>query len=450
MELFGLVSFIDEYVFADAGSYKAQFSRLSGNNAENYEDLKQRLSKVCQRTLRKQVAEYVKYTNRIPLTQEYTPSEKERQLYGKMMGYLSRKEIYAFSPQNRALMTLILMRLLGSSSFAIAGTIKSLMKKLIVIIKSGKIERKVSDIDVDPDLVEELEDELEDSDEQVIVKTLSPEEIEKAKEELNFLGEVYELASSIEENAKGAELVSALEKGFETLRSLGAPEKALIFTEFRRTQEYLVKILSKTKYKDKIVTFNGTNDDDLSKKIYLNWLNKNLNTDRLNELASNPSEFIRQISLVINNELVRLLVMGIKYEKIAGDSYEMRLFERDDLQEYFVSKAVECKNHLFDVVEYDSETERRFAIALSQREDIELFVKLPKWFSVDTPLGRYNPDWAIVKKGEKKLYLVRETKGSTNYLQLRSIEDGKIKCGKEHFKTLDVDFQVVTRPDEIA
>ena len=98
---------------------------------------------------------------------------------------------------------------------------------------------------------------------------------------------------------------------------------------------------------------------------------------------------------------------------------------------------------------YDSEVEREFAKRLDEREDIKLFVKLPRWFEIDTPVGKYNPDWAIVKQDGKTLYLVKETKGTRDFLRLRTQEAYKLNCGKRHFESLGVPFSVVTSPDEV-
>ena len=95
------------------------------------------------------------------------------------------------------------------------------------------------------------------------------------------------------------------------------------------------------------------------------------------------------------------------------------------------------------------EVEREFAQKLDQRADIRLFVKLPDWFKVETPVGTYNPDWAIVKHDDKTLYLVRETKGTKDFLKLRTTEADKVRCGKRHFDALGVSFAVATTADDI-
>ena len=143
------------------------------------------------------------------------------------------------------------------------------------------------------------------------------------------------------------------------------------------------------------------------------------------------------------------MVGGIQYERIAGQSYEMMLFENGEIEGY-LSRMVKVTRSIYDVVEYESEVERKFAEDLDARTDIRLFVKLPGWFRVKTPLGDYNPDWAIVKEGDGKVYLVRETKHTRDLDELRRDEKLKILCGKAHFTgCLGQDFDVVTKAGEI-
>ncbi len=116
----------------------------------------------------------------------------------------------------------------------------------------------------------------------------------------------------------------------------------------------------------------------------------------------------------------------------------------------YLSRLVYIEKSIYDYVECDSHVERAFAEALEKREDIRLFIKLPRWFKIETPFGTYNPDWAIVKQGEEqRLYLVRETKGTNNILELAASERQKILCGKAHFQELGVDFKVVKSASEL-
>ncbi len=172
---------------------------------------------------------------------------------------------------------------------------------------------------------------------------------------------------------------------------------------------------------------------------------------RLADAFVNPQRFLDQVAAILEHELHRLLVDGIKYERIRGDgtdaAWEMLLFKNEELINYL--DALRVNNSVYEYVAYDSEVEREFAKKLDEREDIKLFVKLPSWFEVDTPVGGYNPDWAILKHDGQALYLVRETKGTRDFLKLRNTEADKVRCGQKHFETIDVPFAVVVNADEV-
>ena len=155
-----------------------------------------------------------------------------------------------------------------------------------------------------------------------------------------------------------------------------------------------------------------------------------INSGRLQEFINNPQRFMDAVARIIKQELHLLIIDGIKYERIADQEYEMRLFEEKEIISY-LNNLLEVKKSVYDAVQLDSDVERNFACSLDEREDIKLFVKLPYWFKIDTPVGTYNPDWAIVKEAynqEQTLYLVRETKGARDVEQLRKTEDEKIEC----------------------
>jgi type III restriction enzyme len=177
---------------------------------------------------------------------------------------------------------------------------------------------------------------------------------------------------------------------------------------------------------------------------------------RLGELVNNPQQFLDAVTAILKHELHRLLVDGIKYERIGGvggsgasasAEWEMMLFKDDELINYL--NAIAVQSSVYEYVVYDSEVEREFAEALDAREDIKLFVKLPRWFTVDTPVGEYNPDWAILKENGAALYLARETKGTRDFLKLRTTEADKVRCGKKHFEAIGVPFEVVVSADEV-
>ena len=170
---------------------------------------------------------------------------------------------------------------------------------------------------------------------------------------------------------------------------------------------------------------------------------------RLAEFFSNPQRFMDAVSAIIRYELHRLVVDGIKYERLdgPGGEWEMALFKSEDLINYL--SAMSVRKSVYDHVVYDSEVERAFAQRLDERDDIKLFVKLPGWFEVDTPVGKYNPDWAIVKHDDATLYLVRETKGTRDFLKLRTSEADKVRCGARHFEALGVDYAVVVAAGDL-
>jgi len=284
LELYGLVSFIDEYAFGDLKSFKAQYSHLNGDNA--FLHLKERLKPVCKRTLRKQVVEYIRYTKRIPMTQEFIPSDDEQQLYEWVSEYLQRPNLNALPAGQRTLMTLVMRKLLSSSTYAIAGALNSIMTKLEKKLKglskvqtgdTSLIEEVLEEVAEDYEGLSEEADEWEDEEGNLYTE----EDIEAIQREIDDLRDFRDLAISITENAKGEKLLTALSSGFQKIEELGGVKKAVIFTESRRTQEYVLQILSETEYEGKIVLFNGSNNDEKSKEVYKNWLEKHKGTDKI-------------------------------------------------------------------------------------------------------------------------------------------------------------------------
>lgn len=173
-------------------------------------------------------------------------------------------------------------------------------------------------------------------------------------------------------------------------------------------------------------------------------------SNRLKEFAVNPQKFMDAVAAILNRELHRLMIDGIKYEKLlVGDTeWSMQLFKGEELRDYF-EQSLKVSNSVFDSIIYDSDVERKFAQELDNRVDIKLFVKLPSFFKIETPIGTYNPDWAIVKHEDATIYLVRETKSTKNFEKLRNSEADKIKCGRKHFEVIGADFDVVTSAGEL-
>jgi type III restriction enzyme len=172
-----------------------------------------------------------------------------------------------------------------------------------------------------------------------------------------------------------------------------------------------------------------------------------LKSGRLNDFEVNPQAFITMTIVELNKALHELILDGIYYEKIAGQQWEMHRLQDDDEEGLlrYLNNLYEVQNKnksLYDYVEFDSEIERNFAHDLDSNQKVKIFVKLPAWFRVDTPLGPYNPDWAIVLEDEDQLYLVRETKSTLDEDKRRKEENAKLTCGRKHFKAIDVDFDV--------
>jgi type III restriction enzyme len=190
------------------------------------------------------------------------------------------------------------------------------------------------------------------------------------------------------------------------------------------------------------------NETELTRSTLVRVLRE---SGRLGELFNNPQRFMDSVAAVLKNELHWLLVDGIKYERVdglgAGAEWEMLLFKNEELINYL--SAIRVNHSVYEYVVYDSEVEREFARRLDDREDIKLFVKLPGWFEIDTPLGKYNPDWAILKDDGRAFYLVRETKGTRDFLKLRTSEADKVRCGEAHFTELGVSFEVAVTADEV-
>lgn len=176
---------------------------------------------------------------------------------------------------------------------------------------------------------------------------------------------------------------------------------------------------------------------------------------RLSEFKLNPQAFMAAVAKEISRALQDLMLEGIKYEKVAGTYWEQSRIEQDAEEGIvrYLSNLYEVQNReksLFDAIEYESEVERQFARDLDSNENVKLFVKLPSWFRIDTPIGPYNPDWAFVTERHEKLYFVRETKSTLDTEERRTKENQKIACGRKHFATLGVDYEVVTSLAEVS
>jgi len=191
-----------------------------------------------------------------------------------------------------------------------------------------------------------------------------------------------------------------------------------------------------------IVTF-LQNQTDLTRKTIVRILTE---SDTLNQFKKNPQEYMEKCARLINNEMKNLIKDGIKYTK-TGDYYDQELFTNEELFGYLDKNMVEANKSVYNYVVYDSKKEREFVESLENNSKVKYYTKLPDWFKIKTPIGNYNPDWAILMESEDetKMYFVIETKGSTEESSLRDKEDYKIKCGRKHFEAVgnNINFGVV-------
>lgn len=193
------------------------------------------------------------------------------------------------------------------------------------------------------------------------------------------------------------------------------------------------------------------NETDLTRATLVRILR---DSGRLADFTVNPQAFTVLVTSRINAALHKQMVDGIQYDLVPGLSWEMHRLEPDASEEIerYAARLYSVQNAsktLYDHVEVDSEVERRFAKGLDDNQRVRFFMKLPAWFVVDTPIGPYNPDWAVVFGDSERVYLVRETKGSVDPDEIRGREETKIRCAKQHFAAIDVDYAVTTSVDDM-
>lgn len=189
------------------------------------------------------------------------------------------------------------------------------------------------------------------------------------------------------------------------------------------------------------------NETNLTRRSIVSILQK---CNRLTDFKNNPQKFIDEVTAIITNQMRLFIVDGIKYRKIGDEQfYAQELFEDQELTGYLNKNMLETQKSVYDHVVYDSDIEETFARAFEKSDDIKLYAKLPGWFKIDTPLGGYNPDWAVLveQDGKEKLYFVVETKSSLFSDALRPKEQAKIDCGTAHFEALGQEAKFIKAND---
>ena len=295
LELYGLSTLIDDSIFGDLNAFKSQFTGAGGDLA----GLRQRLDSFCKRTLRKDVTEYIKYTERKAITQKFRSTDDEHRFYEAVSDYLTREDSYAIPRRQRHLTELVLRKLLASSSLAIAGTL-GVMKERLQKLRDQKIqntadwdqndwiETLVSQEEMEEDLLDEI---LNASDETPETGTTAaptdPAQLDRQRlnAEIAELDRLHAWAQGIGTDTKTTALLQALDVGFNALAQMqtggAAQRKALIFTESRRTQDYLKRFLEQNGHAGKVVLFSGTNSGPKASSIYERWLTANQGTGRI-------------------------------------------------------------------------------------------------------------------------------------------------------------------------
>lgn len=292
MELYGLSTLIDEHLFGDEKAFRKQYV----NNPSGLEELRGRLAAFTQRTLRKDVLEYIQYTERHALTQPFSPTDEEQAVYERVSAFLLRENSYALPKRQRHLTGLILRKLLASSTPAILATLSTICARLEQMLddeadaeKINLIEQWVEEDDLETDYLEEDQQETLEID-NVVSDDLAapdstaagPEQKKQAiRQELVELNEIIALAQGLSGDTKAQSLLTALKHGFSNMAELGAPRKAIIFTESKRTQEYLYQFLATNGYDGKLALFSGTNNHPDTTLIYQQWLNEHKGSDRV-------------------------------------------------------------------------------------------------------------------------------------------------------------------------
>lgn len=284
-ELYSLVSVFDPSYFYSLNAFRERY--IKSRDLDGDDDLVDRVAVIAKRTLRRDAEKYIRFTKRMPLTVEFTPSPEEIRLYDLVNAYLQRDELYAFAGSQRHLSALIIRKRLGSSTYAVSSTLENIANRLASELEGGQRRDRRGSLVIDEDLLDEEREEVEeaswenpefDHSDKTLVETIQAE--------VDELRDYAALARSITVNQKAVKLNDALRQGFARLRELGASEKAIIFTESTKTQEYIARSLRDAGRGDDLVIFNGSNDSPETTAVYRAWLDVNKDSDVITGLPA--------------------------------------------------------------------------------------------------------------------------------------------------------------------
>lgn len=282
-ELYGLVSVFDPKYFYSLDAFKERY--VKNRDGGVYDDLASRISQISKRTLRRDALKYINYTDRLPLTVKFTSSNEEQKLYNLVNEYLQRDELFAFPASQRHLSALIMRKRLGSSTYAVASTLENVAARLSDELAAGKRRDNRGGLFIDDELTSDEVEEFDGSD-SPRTENIEPSQTQLIREEIAELRGYANLARSIKVNQKGVKLLEALDQGFDKLREIGAREKAIIFTDSTKTQEYIANTLRENGWGDGLVLFNGSNNSPEANDIYKNWIEKNKDSDLITGIVA--------------------------------------------------------------------------------------------------------------------------------------------------------------------
>ncbi|MEJ5929166.1 SNF2-related protein [Corynebacterium sp. H128] len=289
-EIYGLVSLFDPEYFRSLEVFRERYIKSNGSQFSP-DDLAERVGHLTKRTLRRDAEKYIRFTKRDPLTVKFQPSQAEMELYDLVNSYLQRETLYAFNSSQRSLSSQVIRKRLGSSTYAVGITLRNTARRLAEeLAAEGRRISKQSFFDFEDELLDEEQAAFEAFGEMTENDRghdwSDPQVRRLVQSEIDELNEYASLAESIHQNQKSLKLGEAIERGFERLREVGAPEKAIIFTEYTATQDFLAETLRTAGYGDGLVFFNGQNNSPESTEIYRAWLKKNAGSD---VITGNPS-----------------------------------------------------------------------------------------------------------------------------------------------------------------